>query len=352
MGAGAVIVAALIAIGAFVMKGGIVKHPLEFQKGMGYVSWAKESYATEESFTSIEAVKKLGADHMSVLVTWYQTTCWSGDIRPTEITPSDASIAEAIRKAHAAGLKVMLKPHLDILDQSDGSWRGEIGCLKEAEWADWFKKYGEYILHYAEMAQKEKVELYCIGTELNTSATTRPNEWRELIRKVRAKYRGQLTYASHWDTYMDIRFWDALDYVGINAYFPLSEKLQPTADELRAGWVKWVEEMEAFQKQVNMPIIFPEIGSNSCDGAAIRPWEHVPDKEVNLGLQKDYYEVLSEIFFNKEWFYGVYWWYWGTNVNMGGQYNRGFTPQNKPAVDVVKKWYSNPVSRPRDMVKK
>lgn len=342
-----VAVAALAAVGfwAFNMLGGPHSSKLEFQKGMGYVSWSKAGYTTPDSDVSMEAIKKTGTDWTSIVVTWYQTTCWSGDIQRREITPSDDAMVHAIRKAHAMGQKVMLKPHLDIIDQSDGSWRGEIGCLKEPDWAEWFKKYTEYVVYYAEMAKREKVEMLCIGTELNTAATTRPNEWRELIKQVRSVYSGQLTYASHWDTYMDIRFWDALDYVGINAYFPLTEKMDPTYDELKAGWTKWVEEMETFQKEVKKPIIFPEIGCNSCDGAAIRPWEHIPNREVNLRLQADYYKVLMEIFFQKDWFYGLYWWYWGTNVNMGGEHNRAFTPQNKPSEGVVKEWYAKPISR-------
>jgi len=319
------------------------KPSLKFQKGMGYVSWSKEGYVNPESDKSLEAMRRTGTEYVSILVTWYQSNCSSRDIQRTDITPSDESLIHAIRKAHELGMKVMLKPHLDLLDTSDGSWRGEIGCTKEEDWKEWFAKYTDYIMYYAEMAQKEKVELYCVGTELSTTDLTKGYMWKELIAKVRTKYSGALTYAAHWDTYADIRFWEDLDYVGVNAYFPLTEKMDPTYEELKAGWDKWVAEMEEFQKQVNKPIIFPESGCNSCDGAAIRPWEHSPRREVNLLLQENYYKVLFDVFYGKEWFYGMYWWYWGTSPNMGGKYNRGFTPQNKPSEDVVKEWYAKTV---------
>jgi len=103
--------------------------------------------------------------------------------------------------------------------------------------------------------------------------------------------------------------------------------------------------MPIFQKQAQKPIIFPEIGCCSADGAAIRPWEHFPRSEVNINLQADYYRVLLETFWDKEWFYGLYWWSWGTNVRMGGKWNRSFTPQNKPAEDVVREWYSKRVTK-------
>ena len=187
--------------------------------------------------------------------------------------------------------------------------------------------------------------MFCIGTELSTCATIKGYLWREMVETIRKVYSGQLTYAAHWDRYMDIRFWDVLDYIGINAYFPLTEKMVPTYNELKEGWTKWVQEMEEFQVDLDKPIIFPEIGCNSADGAAIRPWEHAPRSEVNLQLQADYYRALLDTFWDKEWFMGLYWWYWGTNTRMGGKYNRGFTPQNKLSEEVVKKWYAKSVGR-------
>ncbi|HPS20523.1 MAG TPA: hypothetical protein PKY78_06015 [Candidatus Omnitrophota bacterium] len=321
------------------------KPQLEFQKGMAYCTWSAEGYATADSFESLNMLKKTGTNWVAVLVTWYQQDCLSQEIKPLGISPSDDSIVKAIRKAHEMGYKVMLKPHVDIIDKSDGSWRGDIGCVGDEDWVKWFQSYTDYIMHYVDIAQKEKVEIFCVGTELTNAATTKGYMWRDLIKKIRTKYSGLLTYASHWDTYMDVRFWDMLDYVGINAYFPLSEKMDPTYEEMSAGWDKWMTEMEEFQKQVQKPIIFPEIGCNSCDGAAMRPWEHDPRKELNLRLQADYYKVLMDRFFNKEWFYGAYWWYWATNPNSGGEYNRSFTPQGKPAEKVVTEYYFKPITR-------
>ncbi|MDD5633900.1 MAG: glycoside hydrolase [Candidatus Omnitrophica bacterium] len=317
----------------------------EFQKGMVYCTWSESGYMGEEADKSLVRVSELGTKWVAILVTWYQTNCWTVDIHRTTQTPSDEAVIHTIRKAHELGMKVMIKLHLDLSDTSDGSWRGEIGCTREEDWEKWFKQYTEYVDHYAAIAEKEKAEMVCVGTELTSAATVKGYMWRDVIKSARSKYSGALTYAAHWDSYQDIRFWDILDYVGINAYFPLTEKLTPTYDELMEGWKKWLPEIEEFQARTGKPIIFPEIGCNSADGAAIRPWEHCPRSEVNLKLQEDYYKALLDTFWNKEWFYGLYWWYWGTNINMGGKYNRGFTPQNKPAEDVIKDWYAKSVRK-------
>ncbi len=339
---GVMIAAVVIGLKYF---GGTKQGVLEFQKGMGYCSWSQKGYASERSDKSLKALSETGTDHVAILVTWYQTNCWLGDIRRTSITPSDEALVNAIRKAHELGMNVMLKPHLDIIDKSDGSWRGEIGCVKDQEWQNWFKKYTDFIMHYAEIAQEENVELLCIGTELSNVATTKGYFWKELIKKIRPKYSGLLTYAAHWDRYRDIRFWGDLDYIGVNAYFPLTEEMSPTREELSDGWSKWVKELEEFQKTSGKPIIFPEIGCNSADGGVIRPWEHTPRREVNLQLQADYYKVLIDTFFEKDWFYGLYWWYWGTSSDMGGKYNRGFTPQNKPSENIVREAYAKSVTK-------
>ncbi len=317
----------------------------EFQKGICYVTWSPDAYLSENSDESLARVRETGAEWASILVTWYQTTCWTGDIQRTEKTPTDEAVIHAIREAKKLGMKVALKPHLDLLDTRDGSWRGEIGCVKEPQWNEWFKKYTDYIMHYVEIAKKERVEMVVIGTELSTSVTVKGYMWRDLIKKIRRSYRGSLTYAAHWDRYQDIRFWDLLDYIGINAYFPLSEKMDPTYEELIEAWGKWVPEIEEFQKKTGKPVIFPEAGCSSADGAAIRPWEHAPRKEVNLKLQENFYKAILDVFWEKEWFYGLYWWFWGTNVRMGGTFNRGFTPQNKPAEEVIKEWYAKPDPR-------
>ncbi|MBF0217112.1 MAG: hypothetical protein HQL30_08980 [Candidatus Omnitrophica bacterium] len=343
------ILAAVVLVSKFFIFGvftGFNKIPLEFQKGIAYCSWAAEGYSNPKSTDSLKALKATGTDHIAILVTWYQTNCWSGDIHRLETTPSDESIISAIRKSHELGLKVMLKPHLDIIDQSDGSWRGEIGCVRDPDWDKWFEEYTKFIMHYVDIARKEKVELFCVGTELSTTATIKGYKWIDLIKLIRKKYSGALTFGAHWETYQDIRFWKDLDYIGINAYFPLSEEMRPDKVRLKEGWEKWVKEMEDFQAKIGKPVIFPEVGCNSSDGAAIRPWEHTPRWEINLGLQADYYDVLMEIFSEKKWFYGAYWWFWGTNPDMGGDLNANFTPQNKPAEDIIKKWYAKQLVRP------
>lgn len=313
----------------------------EFQKGMCYVTWAKERYATSGSDESLREMAKTGAKWVAVTVNWYQDKCYTTAIFSTKNTASDASLVHVINTIHSLGMKVLLKPHVDLMDVSGGSWRGEIACITEPDWDVWFNNYAAFISHYARIAEENNVELFCIGTELTSAATTKEKMWRtKVIAPVREIYKGPITYAANWnEEYAQVRFWDALDYVGIDAYFPLSENDRPDLAEIKRGWEMWLKELEDFQAKVNKPVIFPEIGYCSAPGAAKTPWEEATSGKPDADLQADCYKALFETFWGKNWFYGAYWWRWGTDVRYGGLSNKGYSLQNKPAQQVVTDWY-------------
>ena len=321
-----------------------MSHPV-FHKGMSYVTWSKDSFASKYSDESLLNMKNCGVESVGIIATWYQERFDSTKICATDRTPSDSSVRHAIRKAHEYGMKVMLKPHIDLI-KDEGSTRSDIGFGTSKDWEKWFANYMSFITHYARMARKEGVEFFCVGTEL-TFASQEENFWRDsVIKDVRSVFKGQITYAANWDAYKDVKFWDLLDYVGIDAYFPIAQKSNATTEEILSGWKKWLAEIEAFQKRVNKPIIFTESGYCSADSASNRPWEQALKRTApNVELQKECYKALVETFWDKPWFFGVYWWAWGTYSKSGGENNSSFTPQNKPAMEYLMAVYRSPFER-------
>lgn len=317
----------------------------EFQKGMVYVAWSENGYSNVNSVKAMEELVPLGVEWVGLVATWYQEQYNSTKIYSLkEKTPSDESLIFAIRKLHELKFKLMLKPHLDLVE-GNGKWRGDIGFDNPGDWQVWFDSYTAFILHYADIAAKENVELFCIGTELTNATINQPEQWRDLIKKIREVYKGQLTYAANWNNEFDqLVFWDALDYAGIDPYFPLVCSLRPKTEELKSAWEDWIKQIESWQQKINKPVIFAEISYKSSTDATDEPWQHTPVGELDLELQVNCYQALLESFWDRPWFYGLYWWYWGTNPKMGGPLNRGFTPQNKPAQEVIKEWYSKPIS--------
>jgi len=316
----------------------------EFQKGMVLIAWTSNGYQNANVLKSLDQLKSLGVEWVALVVTWYQDRFNSAEVYPDkDKTPTDESLIFIIRKLHEMKFKIMFKPHLDLVDAQD-KWRADIEFKSEADWQAWFDSYSAYVLHYAQLCEQENVELFCIGTELRQPTVTQPARWRELTKKMREAFGGQLTYAANWnDEYDRIEFWDALDYAGIDPYFPLVCTLSPKVEELKSAWNDWLKPIEEWQKKINKPVIFAEMGYKSAQDATDEPWQHAAMGDLNLEIQSNCYQAMLESFWDKPWFYGIYWWYWGVHPTMGGPTNRGFTPQNKPSQEVVRQWYAKPV---------
>lgn len=315
----------------------------EFQKGMILVAWTPNGYNNESIIKSLEQLRGLGVEWVGLVTTWYQERYNTTDIYPDkEKTPTEESLLYAIRKLHEMKFKVMLKPHLDLAD-GQGKWRGDITFDSEADWQTWFENYSAFVLKYAGLAAQENVALLCIGTELGQSTIHQPGLWKDLIKKIKEVYPGQLTYAANWDQYDKIDFWGELDYAGIDPYFPLVCTINPKTEELKSAWEDWIKPIEEWQKKIDKPVIFAEAGYKSSKDATDEPWQHTAVGEVDLELQVNCYRAALESFWEKPWFYGIYWWYWGVNPRMGGVLNRGFTPQNKPSQETIREWYQKPV---------
>jgi hypothetical protein len=243
-----------------------------------------------------------------------------------------------IEMLHKNGVQVMLKPQIWI-------WRGEFtGTLKMKSEEDWLaleESYRKFLMSYALLAQETKTSLLCIGTELEQFVENRPVYWKNLIQKIRSVYKGKLTYAANWDEYPRTSFWEDLDYIGIDAYFPLSEERTPTVAQLKKGWQKHKEKMSSLSIAKNRPIVFTEYGYRSMDYTAKKPWLVDRNKEnVNLEGQVNAKKAIFEEFWNEDWFAGGYVWKWFIHHDKagGGNDNR-FTPQNKPAQLVIRDFY-------------
>ena len=226
--------------------------------------------------------------------------------------------------AHAQGMRVMLKPHV---------WRLQGRApIPDEEARKWLAEYKPFIEHHAQFAARIHADIFCIGTELR-GLTPNENEWRDIIARVRKIYKGPIVYAAnHGEEFESIRFWDALDYIGIDNYYPLD-------DQYKASTL--VTKIEAVQKQFNKPVLFTEAGFGAHQNSHREPWEDQTAKPLDLAEQARSYEALLNAVYHKPWFRGVYWWKVGTN-GYGGPDNNSMTPWRKPAMDVVKRFYLLP----------
>lgn len=257
---------------------------------------------------------------------------------------TDEGLSITTTLARQAGIRTLLKPHIWLRDRSGGKWRGDIQMDSEEHWQQWFASYKNFILHYAQFAQDNDIEALCIGMELRATIKQRDRDWRDIIAEIRKIYDGKLTYAANWYAeFEEVKFWDELDYIGIQGYFPLSDHDKPTVDELKRGWTEHLNKIERIHKRFNKPVLFTELGYRATADAAIRPWEWIKpgdDREVDTQTQARCYQAFFEAVWGKPWCAGVYWWKWHpTTASQGKGNNPLFTPQFKPAAKVMAEWY-------------
>jgi hypothetical protein len=243
-----------------------------------------------------------------------------------------------IQVAKKQGYKVMLKPHVW---KRHGSFTGHHGYETDEEWESFEASYSKYILTFAKLAQEEKVELFCIGTEWGKFVEERPLYWRKLIQEVRKVYTGELTYAANWDEYKKVPFWKDLDYIGVDAYFPLAQEKTPTTAQVKYELLHPLNQLRIISTSNSKPILFTEFGYRSIDFTTRKPWESGREGIVNLQGQTNAYEAFFESFWSQDFIAGGFIWKWFANhVEVGGESNNGFTPQNKPVEKVIIDWYS------------
>jgi hypothetical protein len=303
-----------------------------FQKGMSYVSWPP-NFGSANSNESLRLLSLTNTEWVAICVFWYQDNLSSTTIYPAYNTPSNSSVVKVISMAHELRMKVMLKPMVDPLN---GGWRGQIPPS-----TNWFRSYANFIDFWANFSQKYGVDLLCVGCEFSAN-DIETTSWENITARVRERYSGPITYAANWDHYQNLHWWDSLDYVGIDAYFPLTNITDPTVEQLKAGWSPWVNAMASWQTTVSKPIIFTEIGYRSACGTNEAPWNYSASMPVDLQEQVDCYDATFQTFHNKNWFYGFYWWNWETSPYAGGNSDTGYTPQNKPVQSLITSWYARP----------
>ncbi|HEV2664411.1 MAG TPA: hypothetical protein VG324_05850 [Blastocatellia bacterium] len=337
---------AIAVVGSYLLPRALAQSQSGFQyNGITHVSWWFDEYDSAAGGTSRAALRDTGANWMGLLVTWYQQDAFSNVIArhpdPNK-DHTDARIRTAIRDAHGRGLQVMLKPHVDALN---GQWRGDFNPNNPAAW---FQSYTQFILHYAQIAQEEGAELYCMGAEFKTiSGAANRDRWVAVINSIRGAYGGPLTYAANAtfpaDEFTSVSFWDQLDIIGLDGYFTLTDQNNPTLAQLVSAWTSnrfgenIVAAVQNFASSRQKPVIFTEIGYKSTDGTNREPWNFGLSGAVDTAEQRDCYEAAFTVWSQQSsWMLGLFWWAWPVPPPPAndGDYN----PRSKPAETVLRAW--------------
>lgn len=318
-----------------------------FMNGFTYGNDAiKGSYRTEKAMVSQDKLVETGIDWVCIANQIQQESYHSTDILfdyRTSVTDKD--IQFVIRRFHEKGVKVCLKPTINC---KDGMWRAMIDFPDKTEegvdvyWDKWFESYRSFMCHYAEIAEDEGCEMLCIGSEL-LGTERKEKYWRELIEVVRTIYHGPLVYSTNHGKEDRVRWFDALDYIGTSAYYPVAKYPGDSKENMLAEWKQVGEKLKALSERLQKPVIFMEIGCRSARGCAKFPWD---TKHKNFPFdeeeQANFYDSCLTALHGQSWFAGVFWQDWSTEIydtKKVAEQDISFNIHMKLAEQVIKGWY-------------
>ncbi len=360
----------------------VVNHPKSLGwafQGASLTAYWHNSYALPDAFDQIDYLDGLGVNALTVLVNWYQDSLTAISMSPSlTLTVPDADLEGIIGYAHQKGMSVALKPHLEA---KSGGWRG---YFAPDDHAAWFQNYTNFITHYAELAERNDVELFFIGTEYRSLTQTSADlaHWTALADQLRTVYSGSLAYAAHESGVLGrdagyhiipATFWDHFDYAGTTVYYTLSSEVTPSVTTLVAAWQEtndvhgnlahYTAELTAWQATHGKPVIFAEIGYRSVDCAANRPYQvdgsqcaplaaQTATENFNPTAQANAYEAFFQAAQEMPWLAGVYWWQFEARFTSDRECANGltadtnFTPCGKTASDSLRNWYGGNYNTP------
>lgn len=308
---GSLLALSLVAVLILSVPGGSQGAPFTL-RALWYVSPQPGGYAGATLSDDLRTLQqRLCPTHILLTIPVYQTNKTSDDPRRDPVrTPSDAALNRAISAIHALGLKTVLVP---VLFVDDGTWGGAIA---PANVSPWFTRWREIVLYYARFAQAANVDVLLVGTELVTMQRYN-SEWERLIREVRTFFRNKVSYSANWwydragfQTVLTMSQWTLLDYIGVTAYFELTNKTNPTVAELRSAWQRdrhaqnVLSDLETLRQRYNKPLVFWEFGYQSRDGTNIYPWDYLKATPPDEQEQADAYQAFFEVFSGRTGFLG------------------------------------------------
>ena len=279
-----------------------------FQNGISLAMYndLESGYHAPGVDDQLERLHRLGANSVSLMPFAGQSSPTQPELNLYNGGPSsetDVGMIYAARRAHARGFRVLWKPHIWV---GHDSWPGDIEMTSEQDWQTWWREYRRYVVRHAVLAEWTGSDLFSVGVELGKTLE-REAEWRHLIRSVRRVFTGEVTYSGNWwGDYDKAPFWDELDYVGVDAYFPLAHEADADRKALEDGAAKAVAELRAASERFGKPVLLTEVGFAARKGAWVSP--HEEGGEYSEEHQTLAYEVLLRALGRPDWLRGLYVW--------------------------------------------
>ena len=292
---------------------GITVGPIESSQQQG------RGYGTPYSEALLDHLVRMGVTWISLTPFGRVWSLSSTDVYMDFEAPYEdnrASVARMIAQAHARGIRVLVIPHLWVWNES--GWRGEIDFPDPASWQEYQASYRAFVLAWAIDAAAAGADAFSIGVECKSWSGRFGAFWTRFIADVRSVFPGLLTYSANWDEAEDVLFWDQLDLIGVNAFYPLAPANDAIFETYVEGATRIADQVEGLSEVLDMPVLFVEVGYTTRENAAVEPWlwpDGMTDVAYSEEEQARALEASFRAFAPREWFAGFFLWRYYANLD-------------------------------------
>lgn len=294
---------------------------------------------------SVDQIAKIGANSLIIVTPMFQTLVDSNEIHylPKKCPTSHQLIA-ILKHAKKRNLHTTLLPIVLIEEPGDKDWRG---VIEPADWDIWWESYDKLIDRFVKIAITANVDLFSIGSELNTTES-QLDRWTKIAKNVRSRFDGKLTYSANWDRYDKTELWPLVDIISVSSYFELArEDKNAPVEKLRDEWIKQRDSLLQTANQYDRPLMLSEIGYPSRASAAEYPWNYVAEdgEKADHKAQARCYEAffaawtdaIADPLNNAIGFHCYHW----DPYHSGGSSDTGYGIKGKPALKTIRKGFAD-----------
>ena len=295
----------------------------------------RRGYGTPKARETLSRLKSLNVNTVAILMEGYLENLESVDIEIPNRSHL-ARIEAALVDANRMGFSTILIPHLYL---RDGGWRGHI-TMSDPQIRDrWWGSYTRFIEEAARISERSGATVLSLGVELkgmSAELDTR-TRFRVLRQKVQKIYSGLLTYSANWDEAESVKFWDLVDIVGVNGYYPLVPDVERGSEAI-------AQRLHELHQSTRKQVLILEVGYRSGPMSHLKPWdwpEDVANKEVDEAAQAKNWAAILTNWLTTEGIRGLLVWVIPTDPDdPASEPPHGFNPLNKAAEQVLKRAFS------------
>jgi hypothetical protein len=321
-------------------------------RGAWLAAAGNASLQSEAGLAAIRRLKGLGVDTLAV----FPEVSMADIKKPGFVYGAhDAELRAFLRAVKSEGMATFVLPRIEspAFFVPPHPWRADIAMADPADWPRFHDDFTKLVQHYGKLAREEGAAIFGIGLEYRAAVREHAEAWRAIARAAKEAFGGPITYSANWDDYEQVTWWDAVDTIGIGAYFELvddglgdeathemrakKELPRPSLSQIVDGWKPIKAALKAFSEKYQRPIFFTEVGYTTFVDTAYHPWMWQSARAVDPTQQALCYRALFKTFAGEPWWKGLCLWRFYTDPSAVEAWN--YSPQGHEAEKVMKAAY-------------